>query len=239
MSDGITYAYMHTFMRSLGLCIVPAVLVLAQPNRNLTTEPVSHLPSSSMRWALIMRVDQYQDSHIHSVGGAANDARTLADALDKYAGFPRDRIIVMATGKAAERQATRVNILRRLFNLHGPVPSDGLSLFSYSHGIEREGKGFLIPSDAQWSEDIEFLEETTLSLGSVKARVRSVKMSQALLPIDACRTDPGGGPDQSRGDAGAPLSQRFVVLYRNGKVAYQAPAWRTGFPSGRPGALHS
>lgn len=84
-------------------------------------------------------------------------------------------------------------------------------LFSFAgHGIERDGKGFLIPSDAQLGDDVEFLEETALSLESFKSRVRSMRVAQAVLLIDACRTDPGTGPDQSRGDAGAPLSQKFV-----------------------------
>lgn len=192
------------------LLIVMPLSAWSQESRDLRREAVNRLPSAAKRWALIVGVDQYDDAHIGRLAGAANDARALADALAVYAGFPRDQIIVLATGEPPERQPTRINILRRLSNLRGLVPNDGLFLFSFSgHGIERGGKGFLIPSDAQLSDDIEFLQETGLSLDSVTSRIRGMKTTQALLLIDACRNDPGG-----RADADNPLSQKFVDSLR-------------------------
>ena len=59
-------------------------------------------------------VDKYTDPQISPLKGADNDARTLADALIRYAGFPQDQVILLSTDQPIERQPTRLNILRRL-----------------------------------------------------------------------------------------------------------------------------
>ena len=53
-------------------------------------EPQKTLPAKAKRWALVIGVDQYQDSQISPLKGAANDARLLSDSLVHYAGFPQD-----------------------------------------------------------------------------------------------------------------------------------------------------
>jgi len=51
-------------------------------------EPVTTWPSKAKRWALVIGVDKYSDPQISPLKGADNDARTLSDALVRYAGFP-------------------------------------------------------------------------------------------------------------------------------------------------------
>ena len=162
-----------------------------QPPANVT-----QLPGKSKRWALIIGVDQYRDSQIGRLSGAANDARMLASALTTYAGFPADQVLLLATDQPEERQPTRVNILRRLSNLTAVVPKDGLLLVSFAgHGMERNGQAFLLPSDAQISEDISFLEETAISVTRMKERIKTTGVGQVLILLDACRNDPGGRAD--------------------------------------------
>src|SRR5512145_2069266 len=57
-------------------------------------DPVNTLPEKSKRFALIMGVDKYADSSISPLDGASNDAKTLADALIRHAGFPNDQVIL-------------------------------------------------------------------------------------------------------------------------------------------------
>ena len=112
------------------------------------SEEVNTLPVSAKRYALIVGVDQYADTQITTLGGASNDAKTLANALIQYAGFPGEQVTLLASDQPAERQPTRGNILRRLSNLAAIVPPDGLLLISFAgHGIERGGQAFLLPSD--------------------------------------------------------------------------------------------
>ena len=173
------------------------------------TAPVSSWPSKAKRWALVIGVDQYADPQISPLKGAANDAKTLADTLIRHAGFPQDQVILLATDQPAERQPTRLNVLRRLSNLASLVPKDGLLLISFAgHGIERNGQAYLIPSDAQLSDDLAFLEESAVSVTRMRERIRATGVGQVVVLLDACRNDPGG-----RADAPNPLTQAYVNAF--------------------------
>jgi hypothetical protein len=189
---------------------------------------VSALPVSAKRWALVIGVDKYQDPQISPLKGSDNDARLIADALVRYAGFPRDQVILLSTDQPAERQPTRVNILRRLSNLSTAVPKDGLLLVSFAgHGMERSGQAFLLPSDAQISDQISFLEETAISMNRVKERIKETGVGQVVVLLDACRNDPGG-----RADAPNPLSNAYTNAFnfdvRNREVQAFATVYATG-----------
>lgn len=198
-------------------------LAAAASSNLLTT-----LPVGPKRWALIIGVDKYMDPQISPLKGSDNDARLIADALVRYAGFPQDQVILLSTTQPMERQPTRVNILRRLSNLSTAVPKDGLLLISFAgHGMERGGQAFLMPSDAQISDQISFLEETAISINRVKERIRETGVGQVLVLLDACRNDPGG-----RADAPNPLSNAYTNAFnfdvRNREVQAFATVYATG-----------
>ena len=191
-------------------------------------EQVKTLPVGTKRWALIIGVDKYQDPQISPLKGSDNDARLIADALIRYAGFPQDQVILLATNQPLERQPTRVNILRRLSNLSTAVPKDGLLLVSFAgHGMERSGHAFLLPSDAQISDQISFLEETAISINRVKERIKETGVGQVVVLLDACRNDPGG-----RADAPNQLSAAYTNVFnfdvRNREVQAFATIYATG-----------
>ncbi|HZE72146.1 MAG TPA: caspase family protein [Pyrinomonadaceae bacterium] len=174
--------------------------------RQISIEPQKTLPAKAKRWALVVGVDKYIDPQITGLRGAANDARTLADALVRYAGFPSDQVILLSTDQPIERQPTRVNLLRRLSNLAAAVPKDGLLLISFSgHGMERAGHAFLLPTDAQISDQISFLEDTAVSVTRMRDLIKGTGVGQVMVLLDACRNDPGG-----RADAPNPLTEAYV-----------------------------
>ena len=189
---------------------------------------ITTLPVGPKRWALVIGVDKYMDPQISPLKGSDNDARLIADALVRYAGFPQDQVILLSTSQPMERQPTRVNILRRLSNLSTAVPKDGLLLVSFAgHGMERSGQAFLMPSDAQISDQISFLEETAISINRVKERIKETGVGQVLVLLDACRNDPGG-----RADAPNPLSNAYTNAFnfdvRNREVQAFATVYATG-----------
>lgn len=192
------------------------------------TDQVKELPVRTKRWALVIGVDKYTDPQISPLKGSDNDARLIADALVRYAGFPPDQVILLSTEQPLERQPTRVNILRRLSNLSTAVPKDGLLLVSFAgHGMERGGQAFLLPADAQISDQISFLEETAISINRVKERIKETGVGQVLVLLDACRNDPGG-----RADAPNPLSSAYTNAFnfdvRNREVQAFATVYATG-----------
>ncbi|HSP62147.1 MAG TPA: tetratricopeptide repeat protein [Pyrinomonadaceae bacterium] len=209
---------------------VPPPQTQSSPASSSTSsaDQITALPVSAKRWALVIGVDKYQDPQISPLKGSDNDARLIADALVRYAGFPRDQVILLSTDQPAERQPTRVNILRRLSNLSTAVPKDGLLLVSFAgHGMERSGQAFLLPSDAQISDQISFLEETAISMNRVKERIKETGVGQVVLLLDACRNDPGG-----RADAINPLSSAYTNAFnfdvRNREVQAFATVYATG-----------
>ena len=163
-------------------------------------------PGVAKRYALIVGVDKYDDTQITTLGGAANDARALKDALVRYAGFPDEQVTLLASDQPSERLPTRGNILRRLSNLKGVMPKDGLLVIAFSgHGTEREQQAFLLPSDAQVSNDIDLLEQTAINVTQVKSLVKKMDVAQVVMILDACRNDPSG-----RADADNPLTPAYT-----------------------------
>jgi len=198
------------------------------PNVAAQIDEVTSLPVSAKRWALVIGVDKYVDPQISPLKGSDNDARQIADALTRFAGFPQDQVILLSTSQPVERQPTRVNILRRLSNLSTTVPKDGLLLVSFAgHGMERGGQAFLLPADAQISDQISFLEETAISMNRVKSWIKETGVGQVVLLLDACRNDPGG-----RADAPNNLSNAYVNAFnfdvRNKEVQAFATVYATG-----------
>ncbi|HKO95650.1 MAG TPA: tetratricopeptide repeat protein [Pyrinomonadaceae bacterium] len=189
---------------------------------------ITNLPPSPKRWALVIGVDKYMDPQISPLKGSDNDARLIADALVRYAGFPQDQVILLSTTQPMERQPTRVNILRRLSNLSTAVPKDGLLLVSFAgHGMERGGQAFLLPSDSQISDQVSFLEETAISINRVKDRIKETGVGQVVVLLDACRNDPGGRADAPNALTTA-YTNGFNFDVRNREVQAFATVYATG-----------
>jgi hypothetical protein len=163
--------------------------------------------------------------------------------LIQYAGFPAEQVTLLSSDQPAERQPTRGNILRRLSNLAAVIPADGLLLVSFAgHGIERGGQAFLLPSDAQVSNDVDLLEQTAINVSQIKDRIKKIGVSQVLMILDACRNDPVGRanadnnltPAYTRGfnfDVRNREVQAFATLYATevGHRAYEFKEKKQGY----------
>lgn len=205
---------------------------------------VNTWPRKAKRFALVIGVDEYQDTQISKLSGASNDAKSLANALVEYGGFPADQVILFTLDQPSERRPTRGNILRRLSNLRTIVPKDGLFLVSFAgHGIERDRRAYLLPTDAQVNGDLALLEETAINADVIRNWIRQTGIGQVVMIIDACRNNPSEG----RGDASKPLTEAytrgfnfdvrnrevnaFVTLYATeiGHVAYEYKEKKQGY----------
>lgn len=197
-------------------------------NRALVVQEVKELPAKAKRYALVIGVNEYQDEQISRLSGATNDAKALADALVRYAGFPSDQVILLASDQPRQRQPNRGNILQYLSNLRGVVPEDGLLVVSFAgHGIERGGRGFLCPSDARIGGSIAWLESTGVAVDTVREWIRETGVKQVLIILDACRNDPSGrgGEENRLTDS---FAQRFNFDVRNKEVSAFATLYATG-----------
>lgn len=179
--------------------------------RVTSSDAATQLPDRSKRYALVVGVDRYQDPQVTPLVGAGNDARSLRTALIRYGGFPEDHVILLTSDQPASSQPTRGVILRKLSNLRAVVPKDGLFLFSFAgHGIQREGRAYLLASDSQVNGDLDLLEDTAINVSSqVRDRVEETGIAQVIFILDACRNEPGSG----RSGTDNPLSEGFVKQF--------------------------
>ena len=174
-----------------------AILLPAQTGardlRVTASNGATQLPERSKRYALVVGVDRYQDPQVTPLVGAGNDARSLRSALIRYGGFPEDHVILLTSDQPAGSQPTRGVVLRKLSNLRALVPKDGLLLFSFAgHGIQREGRAYLLASDSQVNGDLDLLEDTAINVSSqVRDRVEETGIGQVIFILDACRNEPG------------------------------------------------
>lgn len=221
-------------MRAIVLLFIPWIIVALEPTdvamRAIEVRQAGGgiaWPSKSKRWALVIGVDKYSDTQITTLGGSSNDAKSIAEALVRYAGFPQDQVVLLTTDQPAERQPTRGNILRRLSNLASVMPADGLLFFSFAgHGMERSNQAFLLPSDSQVSNDVDLLEQTAINVTQIKNRIRSTGVKQVVMVLDACRNDPAG-----RANADNPLTAAYLRGFnfdvRNSEVTAFATLYAT------------
>jgi uncharacterized caspase-like protein len=184
------------------------LLAAAAPARAQTQEPdaksitqtenprVTVLPEKAKRYAVVIGIDKYtSDTNIPTLHGAANDARAIADALVKYAGFEMDKVTLLSSDmQDSTRQPTKSNIWKVLKNLKYLVDDGGMLVVAFSgHGVERktDHQVFLLPADAL--SDPDDYELSAISVGQVKDFIKQTKANQVMLLLDSCRNDPTGG----------------------------------------------
>ncbi|MGH9753220.1 MAG: caspase family protein, partial [Blastocatellia bacterium] len=154
------------------------------------TELLDELPPEENRFALIIGVEDYLDERAGKFNYAASGARAVAETLQRHAGFRKERIVLLATGEPAERQPLRSVILRQLANLPDRVSGDGLLLIYFAgHVVERDGKNYLLPSDALTGNNA-LLAETAISVERIKESIRASGVGQVMLVFDAFRQEP-------------------------------------------------
>jgi hypothetical protein len=197
------------------------------------TELFDELPAEEKRFALIIGVEDYLDERVGKFNYAASDARAVADALERRAGFRKDRIVLLATGEPADRQPLRSVILRRLANLPELVSDDGLLLIYFSgHVVERGGRNYLLPSDAL-TGDGALLAETAISVERIKELIKASGAGQVMLIFDTFRKEPLGEAF-ARGltfDTRAQEASAFAMLLPTsvGRRAYESQTKKQGY----------
>jgi len=196
-------------------------------------ELVDELPAEENRFALIIGVEDYLDKRINRFNYAASDARAVAGALARYAGFRKDRIVLLATGEPDDRQPLRSVILQQLANLPDRVSQDGLLLIYFAgHSAIRDGKSYLLPTDALTGDDT-LLAETAIGAERVKELIRASGASQVMLAFDAFRHEPLNEAF-TRAFTFDPRNQEvvaFITLLATGvgQRAYESPAKGQGY----------
>ncbi|MCD6405502.1 MAG: caspase family protein, partial [Planctomycetes bacterium] len=137
-------------------------------------------PPSKGGIALVIGIDGYET--LGSLDTCRNDAREFAGVLIDHGGYAPSRVILL-TDDAAEGQnrPTLATMRRRILQV-ARLARRGESLLVYfsGHGITKNGKGFLVPSDGD--------ADNAVSLDWMKTTLQASKASSKILILDACHS---------------------------------------------------
>jgi len=138
---------------------------------------VSFNTNATNKVALVIGNSQYQ--HAEHLPVPANDAQAVAKQLRKL-GFKTIEGIDVTKGEMK-------SLLRRFSK---KLTNETVALFYYAgHGIQRDGKNYLIPINADIKKAYE-LEDAGMDLRIVLQAFNEVKPRLAIALIDACRDNP-------------------------------------------------
>ena len=136
--------------------------------------------SAQSRHALVIGIDTY--TSVPTLEKARNDAVSVHEVLSK-AGFNSDLVV----------DADQLQLLRALSDFSSRVrPGDEVIFYFAGHGVEIEGRNYLLPSDIPEAlPGGEFLVTSrALALDNVLDILRSRGARVSMLIIDACRDNP-------------------------------------------------
>jgi uncharacterized caspase-like protein len=173
-------------MRPFLLCIAFVAATLAgwpaTARAQAGTEP---------RVALVIGNAKYKDSPLLN---PVNDARALSAAL-RAAGF--EVIELHEQGATAMRKAIRE------FGEKLRGKDAGLFYFA-GHGVQVRGRNYLVPIDADIKYEDE-IEDQSVEIGLVLAKMESAKARVNLVILDACRNNPFARTSRSGQNGLAPM----------------------------------
>ena len=185
-------------IRKLAAGMVVACLVYgiahAQAEKGVRIVPDKQVQTErARRWAVLIGVDKYEDElGIGSLKYCGNDMKLLYKVLTgSGGGFHRDNVLLM-TCDARRRvcRPTRSNVVSMVPNwLRDAKPEDDV-LFAFSgHGIEKNGKGYLLTADSYRQNPA----LTALPLSLVRDWLGNCRARRKMLIVDACHA--GAGKD--------------------------------------------
>ncbi len=136
------------------------------------------LPSNAAsRVALIIGIDDY--THLPDLANAGRDAQAIADQLTRL-----DFEVML------RRQTSRRQFYRALAEFENRLASGGTGVVYFAgHGIQSDGRNYLIPADAQIEIDDD-LEAEAIDAGRILESMARSGNPLNILILDACRDNP-------------------------------------------------
>ncbi len=171
----------------------------------------SSLTAEAKRHALVIGNDAYQ--HVAKLKKAENDARAMSDTLTSI-GFQ------VLSGTNLSRRQMNAKIQSFTAKLG---PGDEALFFFAGHGVEIEGRNYLLPTDIPKAAPGQegFVATEAIAVDTVLGRIRGRGTRISVLVLDACRDNPfaqegtrslGG----RRGLARMPAPKGTFIMYSAG-----------------------
>lgn len=156
------------------------------------------------KWALIIGIDDYANDNITPLKCAVADAKAIADALIKNAGFGSDDVSLMTSdvNRQSSDYPSSTRVLRRFDDLARQIQPEDTFVFYFSgHGFQKANSSFLATVDAN-PGTIDDLKRTSIYTEVLKEKMSSIAARKVVFINDACRND----PEKARGDSDYKMS---------------------------------
>ena len=192
------------------------------------------LPSSANEnWALLIGVDHYQSKQITPLNYAVQDVTAVAEVLEKI-GVPKNNMFVLTDQGQGWSLATGNNILSRMEWLAGKMqPGDTLYFYFSGHGLEKDGSTYLLSCDTNISSPLT-LRRSAVRMSDLREITKTMKASNIITFMDACRNDPEAGKSVSADNALSKGMAKDLTLV-SGPAAESAKTLNVTFYSCSPG----
>ena len=157
----------------------------------------------SKRWAVLIGINQYQDTKLSSLKYAVNDVKDVYSTLtDPQVGsFDKERVHLLiedseqtsTLGESVLKEPTFPNIWDSLNSVVKTTqPDDKVFIYFSGHGIEEGDQTWLLASDSRLS----MLDRTAIQLDEVNRILSECQADSKILILDACHSgavkDKGG-----------------------------------------------
>lgn len=130
-------------------------------------------------------IDTYKDSKFHRVGHAVDDATKTREAFLKL-GCPEDRLTLIVDGNAT--YSTLTSAIKRVCKL--AVDGDVVVIFFAGHGLNQDGKNYLLCQDTDHS----YIPTTALAQDLITEELSKCVSTRKMVFLDACHS---GAPIRS------------------------------------------
>ena len=159
--------------------LIILIALLIELNANDRAVRIIEKMKGEQRVALVIGNNDYQGA-LPKLHNPINDARAIRDILIER-GFKK--IIY-------REDATKREMQKALNEFYRNIRRGGVGFFYFSgHGIEVDGRNYLIPIDANIEEKSDTVYEA-FSLDKITARMQNAKNRLNIVVLDACRNDP-------------------------------------------------
>lgn len=185
---------MHSAQRvSTLVCILAGALLAA--------------PAQARIVAVAVGIDDYDSPQITPLRAAVSDATAFANALCDHCGAAAADVKVLTTATSEyHSRPTKANIIMHLkWAERAIAPDDTLVFFFAGHGINRWGKSYILPVDAN-TTDADLVALTSLAVEDLNNVLAGIQCAHQVIIMDCCRND----PDQGRGDGANAATESLV-----------------------------
>lgn len=131
------------------------------------------------KFALIIGIEQYQDTKISPVGFAEADAVGIAEALELHGFLKGNKEVLLSSCATKTIIESR---LRKFLSIAGP--KDNLIIFYAGHGFAENDHNYITCHDSQMGD----LVNTSISLQYIMKEMGNSKCQHTILFLDSCHS---------------------------------------------------